>query len=393
MTGDALRVLVLDQAVGLWGAQRYVLRLAPLLRERDVDLTLAAPRSLAAYDAWEASGFEPINLDLPIERNIRSAGRPDATAVAREARTSLRTVKLIVELVRRRDYDAIWSNAHWLHLEASLAGRICRKPVVLHLHEEVMPGLATRLRGLAVRFATRTVAVSHAVGAGLPTSLAERVCVIPNGVDVAALHPPRDDDWDAVRRLRARFGIGDEDVMILAATRIDPDKRIEDLTAVMQKIDDPRAKLVVAGITSRFPDYERDVRAQGERALGGRVTFCGNRDDMAAMFQASDVVLHAGTVEGMPLGLLEAQACGKPVVAYDVAGVREAVVDGTTGWLAAVRDVASLHRALAKLVHDGESRTKMGAAARAHVLAHHQLETQAACNAELLKRLCEDRRT
>ncbi|MDT5070357.1 MAG: D-inositol-3-phosphate glycosyltransferase [Mycobacterium sp.] len=382
--GEPIRVLVLDQAVGVWGAQRYVLRLAPLLRERGVELTLGVPRSLEVYEVWRKTGFPVIDLDLPIYRSIRNAGRPSAWGIGREAWSGLRTVRLIANELRRTDYDAVWSNAHWLHLEASLAGIICKKPAVLHLHEESMPGLATRLRASAVRLAARSVSVSKAVATGLPASVRDRVSVIPNGVDVEANSPEQAGDHTESRQLRATFGIGTDDVMVLAGTRLDPDKRVEDLIQAIQKIDDARVRLVVAGVTSRFPDYERAVRAEGAALPSGRVTFCGNRDDMSALLRASDLFVHAGVVEGMPLGMLEAQSCAKPVVGYRVAGVPEAVIDGTTGLLAAAGDVHGLCTALDRLVHDPGLRAQMGSAARSHVLANYNIETQATRNAKVL---------
>jgi glycosyltransferase involved in cell wall biosynthesis len=147
-------------------------------------------------------------------------------------------------------------------------------------------------------------------------------------------------------------------------------------------------RLVVAGVTTAYPDYQRKVQAAAAALPAGRVTFCGNRDDMAELFRACDVVVHAGTVEGMPLGLIEAQSCGKPVIAYGVSGVPEAVLDGVTGLLAAPRDVTGLAGAVAKLVGNPRVRAKMGAAARAHVLAHHRIEDQARRNVLLLAEMC-----
>jgi glycosyltransferase involved in cell wall biosynthesis len=388
MTRERLRVIAVDQAVGVWGAQQYLLRLAPLMRERGVELTLAVPPSLEMYDAWRSIGFAVLGVDLPVHRSIRSAGRPSVPGLWRESRSSLRASRLIAGLVRNGDFDAIWSNAHWLHLEAGLTGIICRKPVVLHLHEELPPGLGNRLRAASVRLATRSVAVSRAVVAGLPASVLDRVAVIPNGVDVQAMSPPRDSDRCELQHLRQALGIGNSDVMVLAATRLDPDKRVEDLIDAVRRIDDSRVHLVVAGATSRFPDYECEVRAMGNALPAGRVTFCGHSDDMAALFRASDVVIHAGVVEGMPLGLLEAQSCGKPAVAYRVAGVPEAVLDGKTGLLAEPLDVAGLSDALRRLVTDPALRRRLGLAGRAHVVQHHQLATQADRNVALLAEIC-----
>ena len=248
-----------------------------------------------------------------------------------------------------------------------------------------MPGTGQFLRAGAMLLASRTVAVSRGVADALPAVARNRVTVIPNGVDTDAFSPHPEADRDA---LRASLGVAAGDLMVVAATRLDPVKRIEDLIDAVRSVDEPRLKLVVAGVTSAFPEYELQVRATAEAELGRRVIFCGERDDMAALFRASDVVLHAGVVEGMPLGLLEAQACGTPVVAYAVAGVPEAVRDGVTGLLAAPGDVAALAGALRRMTADSSARAEMGAHARQHVLAHHQLHTQAARNVEVLTEMC-----
>lgn len=380
-----LSVLVLDQAKGVWGAQRCLLRLAPLLRERGVRLTLAGPRSLELHSAWQEAGFEAVHLGLPVDRAIRRSGRPRVTAIGREGGRSLVAVRLIAELIRSGGYDAVWANAHWIHLEAGIAGRICRTPVMLHLHEEALPGLGSRLRAGAVRIADRTVAVSAKVRQGLPRSARRCVTVIPNGVDTEVMSLAA---GGRTADLRAGWGIGAEDVLVLAATRLDPTKRIEDLIAAVHAVPDPRVKLVIAGSTTGYPDYERRLRARAATVGAGRITFCGSRDDMASVFRASDLVIHAGVVEGMPLGLLEAQSCGKPVIAYDVAGVAEAVLDGTTGMLVAPLDVASLARALHRLSADPALRAAMGAAGRVHVLAHHRIEVQAQRHMAVLNDMC-----
>ena len=385
MPPRTLRVLVLDQARGVWGAQRYILRLAPLLRQAGVELALAGPCSVELHDVWQKAGFAAVDLDLTVDRNIRTQGRPTLAGLAHEARDGVRMARLIANVARAGGYDAIWANAHWTHAEAGVAGRMCRTPVVLHLHEEAMPGMGQWLRTGAMLLATRTVAVSRGVADALPAVARNRVTVIPNGVDTDAFSPHSEPDRAA---LRASLGVGAEDLMVVAATRLDPVKRIEDLIDAVRSVDEPRLTLVVAGVTSAFAGYEREVRATGQALLGQRVIFCGDRDDMAALFRASDVVLHAGVVEGMPLGLLEAQACGTPVVAYAVAGVPEAVRDGVTGLLAAPGDVAALGAALRRLIIDPAARIEMGASARAHVLAHHQLQAQAVRNAELLTEMC-----
>ena len=65
MTRSA-RIMVVNQGRGVWGAQRYLLRLAPLLAHRGFDLVLAGPPQLELADAWTSAGLERVDLDVPV---------------------------------------------------------------------------------------------------------------------------------------------------------------------------------------------------------------------------------------------------------------------------------------------------------------------------------------
>ena len=389
----ATRVFVLDQAAGLWGAQSYLLRLAGPLSERGFDLVLGGSPELALAHAWTAQGREHVDLPLPLERSVRADGngsRLSATSMAREAGSLIRSARAIARAARACGADVIHANGHAVHLEGALAGRMARIPVVLHLHEEMDQAFGRALRVGAVAVADRSVAVSHAVAKGIPAALCGRVQVIANGVDVDAFAPGQGDR----AAVRASLGSGPTDVLMVALTRLDPEKRIEDLIEAAARLHpEPGWHLAVVGTTSSYDAYARDVMIRGAERLGGRVSFPGRRDDIAAIINAADIVVHAGMVEGMPLGLIEAQACARPVIAYAVAGVPEAVIDGDTGLLAAGGDVNALSAHMQTLIDDPERRRVMGARGREHAVARHDIEAQADGYAELLRRLATTRRT
>ncbi|MCW2529734.1 MAG: glycosyl transferase group 1, partial [Pseudonocardiales bacterium] len=192
--------------------------------------------------------------------------------------------------------------------------------------------------------------------------------------------------------VRASLGADAGDVLLVAITRLDPEKRIEDLfEALGPMMTEPGWHLAIVGVTSSYPDYAEQMQALAETRLGGRVTFAGRREDVPAILNAADVLVHTGVVEGMPLGIIEAQACGRPVVAYRVAGVPEAVIEGTTGLLAAPGDTAELGRHIARLICDTGRRDEMGRAARVHARAHHSIDTQADGHADVLARVTTGR--
>lgn len=99
--------------------------------------------------------------------------------------------------------------------------------------------------------------------------------------------------------------------------------------------------------------------------LASRVTFAGFRRDVPRRLAAAQVFLLISKWEGFPRSILEAMRAGLPVVASDVGGVRESVLDGTTGFVIPRGDTARLRECLRRLIASPELRAGMGAAGRA----------------------------
>lgn len=101
----------------------------------------------------------------------------------------------------------------------------------------------------------------------------------------------------------------------------------------------------------------------------GWVAWTGARPDMPKVWAESHIAVLASHHEGVPQSLLEAAASGRPLIAADVPGCRELVINGETGILVPPRDPKLLADAIARLAEDPEARRRMGAAARAKVEA------------------------
>jgi glycosyltransferase involved in cell wall biosynthesis len=100
----------------------------------------------------------------------------------------------------------------------------------------------------------------------------------------------------------------------------------------------------------------------------GLVQWLGHVDDMPGLFRSVDAVVLPSYREGLPKGLIEAAACGLPLVTTDVPGCREVVTDGVDGLLVPVKDAVALAEAIAKLAGDRELCRRLGSAARAKAL-------------------------
>jgi glycosyltransferase involved in cell wall biosynthesis len=123
----------------------------------------------------------------------------------------------------------------------------------------------------------------------------------------------------------------------------------------------PRAMLALAGQGEMSPEVRRAARARGD----GRLVYLGQMRGVERIFQAADLaVLPSVWEEAFAHTLVEAQACGLPVVASRIGGNPEAVEEGATGLLVPPADAASLEAGLERLLAEPGRRREMGAAAR-----------------------------
>ena len=129
--------------------------------------------------------------------------------------------------------------------------------------------------------------------------------------------------------------------------------------------------LVVGGGPDRV-ELEARSHAMGLQDL---VRFVGERDDVVPWLQALDLfVLPSTGQEGVPQAIMQAMACGIPVVSTTVGAITEAVDDGVTGLIVPPRDVATLGAALAQLRDDAPGRVRLGSAGRARAVLNFGID-------------------
>lgn len=120
--------------------------------------------------------------------------------------------------------------------------------------------------------------------------------------------------------------------------------------------------------------------------LQDRIHAPGFVDNVRTLMALSDVVVVPSTLDGMPLVVFEAQACGKPVVASAVGSIPHVIADGKTGLLCAPGDVTSFAERILELWCSPEMRRAIGDAARVSVRANHSAESMTAQYVEALDR-------
>lgn len=156
--------------------------------------------------------------------------------------------------------------------------------------------------------------------------------------------------------------------------------------------------LTEAGVNARFilvgdpdPANPASVSESTLRSWHGQhgVEWWGRREDMPAVLQSAHIAcLPSSYGEGLPKSLLEAAACGLPVVTTDAPGCRDVVCDGVNGLLVPVRDAPALAAALRKLIDDAELRRCMGEQSRLRAETEFALEIVIAQTLAVYREAC-----
>lgn len=299
----------------------------------------------------------------PAAERLRAVG-VDPVFLGR-AKWDPRALPDLLALLRRDKPDIVHLNGMKAHLIGRLAARAAGIPAIVHLHFEYAPVLGPLQRALGRR-TPRLLAASERLAEhgrnafGVPGDRSEAVY---NGLpDEAFAVAP-----DARRTIREWLAIPADAPVIAVVGRLmlRPDKGHRELLRALALVQRrlPDVVLVIAG---DGPARSACEHLTDELGLRQNVRFVGQIERVADVLAASDVAaMPSMCEEAFGYAALEAEAVGRPVVAFRVGGLPEAVVDGRTGILVERGDVEALGHALEELLVDGARRSSMGVAARA----------------------------
>jgi sugar transferase (PEP-CTERM/EpsH1 system associated) len=257
---------------------------------------------------------------------------------------------------------------NWGAMEAIPAARLAGVPIVIHSEHgyevESLGGFPHRqrlFRRIAYAMANRVFAVSqelrefHSRQAWMRPN---QISVIYNGVDTKRFSPSA-----ASRQLvRQEFGFPSERLVIGAVGRLVPIKDYSTLLKATARLRQRGINLHLL-LVGEGPE-RKSLQAQESALLRGRITFVGASDRIPELLNAMDIFVLPSFREGMSNTLLEAMACGLPILATRVGGNPEVVDDGSSGWLFSPGDVEDLAKRLEALAAKPEIRRALGDAAR-----------------------------
>ena len=190
------------------------------------------------------------------------------------------------------------------------------------------------------------------------------------GVDTGMFVPA---EPEVRRSSRERLGVARAGLVVGWVGEFSRRKRPGDVLEVARRlaVSWPDVRFLMAGDGS----LERETRQRAaDCRLDETILFPGWQGDMLSFLAGCDAVVSTASQEGLPRNVLEAMACGLPVVAWDIRGCRDLVVDGATGFLLPYGDFDAMCARLDQLGHDEVMRRVMGAAGRERVMREFRLD-------------------
>jgi len=369
-----IRVLVTINSLVAAGAETLILQLCRALPHEGVMPVVASllgPGPLSPF--FEQQGTPVANLS-------REGERPGPRSMWR-----------LLTALRRERIDIVHTHLVYAGIMGKVAAKMVGLPVVVTRHYTTDPREHTvlfRLEDiLTTRLADRVVALTGIMRDILVAQgLAERgrICVHHNAIDLTA--------YGSVQHLRGPRSDPGE-FLIGTVGRLERQKAQEVFLATMRLVHEarPSARGVIIGEGSRRPELEEMCRRLG---LDGVVRFVGTvpSGEVRSWLGRLDVFSLSSDWEGLPMVLIEAKACGCPIVATAVGGVPEVVRDGIDGTLVPPRNPRAMADAIISLLDHPEVGRSLGENARAHAFEHFDIARLARQTAEMYRQVLGERR-
>ena len=299
----------------------------------------------------------------PLADELRQAGVP-VSVVPLRSRLDPRGLRALTRWMHEQRVDLVHSHMYRSNVPATIAARLAGvRHVLCQVHN--IDTWETRRQQMMdhwlLRWRTAMLAVSNEVKRDIVARLhcpPEQVRVLYNGIDI--------DEYGSVQpdaQLRHELGIPQGHRLVVMLARLVAQKKHTRFLQALETIRNelPPARVLLVGDGKLRGELEREVET---RHLGGMVSFTGHRNDIPQILALSDLSVLTSDREGFSNTVIESLAAGVPVVATDVGGNSEAIVEGECGLIVQPDDLTGLAGALKKVLTDDTLRHQMSQAAR-----------------------------
>ncbi|MBE3591907.1 MAG: glycosyltransferase family 4 protein [Thermoanaerobacter sp.] len=165
-------------------------------------------------------------------------------------------------------------------------------------------------------------------------------------------------DEERRKKLRGKLGFSEDDILILTVAEINTNKNhMQIIDAIKTFKNYSNIYYLIVGTGEKEKELKNYVLISN---LGNRIKFLGYREDIPEILNIIDIFALTSLREGLPRAIMEAMTAGKPIIATNVRGNRDLVVDGVNGYLVPVNDVEATAKAITKLASNKNLRLRMG---------------------------------
>lgn len=315
------------------GATTYFIEVLPALVNAGVDLTACFLREPhPAAELLRQHGVNP---------NFLSAQKFNPAVALK-----------VAKIARQNGCKILHASGFKGSLVARVVARIVGARTIVHLHDQLLP---SRFVSALHRVAARPLDLGICVSRGVQEAAIkgyhlrpDRLRVVHNGIRLERI---RDVAAGTRSLVRESLGFAPASRVIAMVGRMYPVKGHRSMLQMMGRIAKTcsAALLLVVGDGPERPACEAMVEQLGLRK---HVRFLGHRTDVPELLAASDFVVMPSQTEGLGLAAIEALAAGRPVVAFDVGGLREVVTDGADGRVIRAGDQDAFVEAIVTLLSD-----------------------------------------
>jgi glycosyltransferase involved in cell wall biosynthesis len=365
-------VVFVESAAAMGGVQFSTLYLAQTLNPAHWQPVVLCPEEGDLTRACRDSGIEVQVLLQPrlwsTSVRVGTVRLPNPAAWAWNVWLIVMAARRLRKFLSQCSPDVVVTKGLSSHLLGGLATRKLRTPCVWQVQDFISErslGIYRRVFGLAARWLPDQIIVDgKTIAEQLPRSLQSRITVIHNGVDTNIFRP----DLDGVPA-RRELGIPIDHVVIGHVGRVTPWKGQHYLIEAFARIANNHPNLTLLLVGSPVFDndsYQRRLLSLAAQfRLEDRIRFAGYRHDLPEVLAAMDIFAFTSIEKDTsPLALLSAMASGLPIVAFDIAGVRELMAQEDQFLLVPAENVSELSRALLRVVADEKLRGTLADAAR-----------------------------
>ncbi len=292
-------------------------------------------------------------------------------------KADLRVLPRLMAIIKKEKVQIIWTRGigdkmFW----GRLAGKLAKVPIILTSIHFMGPGgqrksIIGPLNKLLTPITDRIIAVSEnqrrylIEEEGLP---AQKMVVIHNGIDLRSFKAKKD-----IRVVKEALGIPEGVAVIGQVARLRPEKGHRLLLQAVQKLREQGQEAVIL-LIGDGPERRTLERICANLNFGPMVRFLGDRKEPADLINIFDIGSLSSPMETFPNALLEYMALGKPVIAPNVGGVPEIVIDGINGLLFSPGDADHLAEKILYLLANPEIARRMGEDGAKRVRSFFSLE-------------------